>query len=99
MPRHLPRNIEMHRNFTSNAGVVGDPDPAVIVVGDSSHLTGAPRPVLIVSVIARHRVIIIVVYIRTGPVMLQKENKGNLKQNQSSPKSLIPPTLSPRQEL
>lgn len=52
-------------NHTSDAGVEGDADAAVGIEGDGGHLAGAARPVLVVAVVAGHRVVVVVVNIRT----------------------------------
>ena len=46
---------------TADAGVEGDADAAVAVVGDRSHLACAASAVLVVAVVLRHGVVVIAV--------------------------------------
>lgn len=57
---------------TSYTGVVGHPDPAVVVEGHGSHFARTSRSVFVVSVVPRHRVVIIVVDVGTGMLVLQQ---------------------------
>ena len=51
---------------STNAGVVGDTRPTVVVVGHGRHLPGTPSTVLVVSVVLRHRVVVIGVDVLGG---------------------------------
>jgi proline racemase len=57
---------------TSYAGVVGDADAAIIVEGDGCHLACTSSSVLVVSVVARHGIIVIVIDVSAGMLVLQQ---------------------------
>lgn len=57
--------------LTSDASVVRDSDPAVIVEGDGGHFAGASGAVLVVAVVAGHRIVVIVVDVGTGARVLK----------------------------
>ncbi|KAJ8882833.1 hypothetical protein PR048_014647 [Dryococelus australis] len=61
--------------LTADAGVVGNSDAAVGVVGDGSDLAGAPRAVLVVAVVARRRVVVVVVDVAAGQRVLQHQHR------------------------
>lgn len=61
----------------AHLGVVGDPDGADIVVGHGGDLARAPSsvPVRVVSVVAWHRISVVVVYVEACERVLDGRNK------------------------
>lgn len=57
---------------TSYTGVVGDPDTTVTVESDGGHLTRTTRAMLVVTVVPRHWVVVIIVYVGAGMLVLQQ---------------------------
>ena len=58
--------------LTSYTGVVGHPNPTVVVEGNGCHFAGTSRSVFVVSVVSRHRVVVIVVDVGAGMLVLQQ---------------------------
>jgi hypothetical protein len=58
--------------LTSYTGVVGDTNATVTVESDGCHLACTSGSMLVVPVIARHRIIVIVIDISTGMLVLQQ---------------------------
>lgn len=59
--KYLKELVRSGQVLTTDAGIVGDTDTAVLVEGDGRDLTGAPRTVLVVTVIAWHRIGIVAI--------------------------------------
>lgn len=55
---------------TSDAGVVGHADTAILVERNGRYFAGTPRPVFVVAVVPGHWIIVVVVYIDTGAGVL-----------------------------
>ena len=69
---HTQHCVNLAIGPTSYTGVVGHSDPAVGVEGHGCHFARTSRSVFVVSVVPRHRVVIIVVDVRAGMLVLQQ---------------------------
>lgn len=56
---------------TSDAGVVGHADTAILVECYGRYFAGTPRSVFVVAVVPGHWIIVVVVYIDTGAGVLR----------------------------
>lgn len=65
--------------LTSDAGVVGDADAAVLVEGNRGDLAGASSAVLVVTVVPWHRIVIVVVDIGAGLVVVIQRQVGMIR--------------------
>jgi len=61
---------------TSYTGVIGDPDATVTVECHCSHLASAPRAVFVVSIVPRHRIVVIIVNVGASVLVLQQTGPG-----------------------
>jgi len=62
--------LSVANDLTSNTGVISDSDTAVLVEGDGGDFASTSSAVLVVTVVSRHRIVIVVVDIRAGLVII-----------------------------
>jgi prophage tail gpP-like protein len=74
--------------LTSYTRVVGDSDAAVAVKGHSGHLAGTSRSVLVVTVVTRHRVIVIIIDVSAGVLILQQTDRRSARSALNESKSI-----------
>lgn len=73
------RSLEKSQFLTSDAGIVGDADTAVLVESNCCDLASASSSVLVVTVVPWHRVVVVVIDIPAGLVVVIQCQVGMIR--------------------